>query len=89
MYLIFGASGGIGSCLAKRLAAQPGATVVLAGRDASKLEPLAAALGGNAVSVVADPCESKQVRSVGTASDLILTGLERVLTRSLRRSEAM
>jgi NADP-dependent 3-hydroxy acid dehydrogenase YdfG len=59
--VIFGASGGIGSCLAKRLAAQPGATVVLAGRDQGKLDALAASLGGGGIPLVADPLDPKQV----------------------------
>lgn len=46
MYLVFGASGGIGSALSKRLLAQPGATVLLAGRDEGKLQQLVDSLGG-------------------------------------------
>ncbi|KIZ01694.1 3-oxoacyl-[acyl-carrier-protein] reductase [Monoraphidium neglectum] len=53
-------SGGIGSCLAKRLAAKPGATVVLAGRDQGKLDALAASLGGGGIPLVADPLDAKQ-----------------------------
>ncbi|GBF96689.1 hypothetical protein Rsub_09322 [Raphidocelis subcapitata] len=63
VYLIFGAAGGIGSCLAKRLAAQPGATVVLAGRDRGRLDALQASLGGAGVPLVADPLDSKQVEA--------------------------
>lgn len=46
MYVVFGASGGIGSALSKRLLAQPGSTVVLAGRDEGKLQQLVTSLGG-------------------------------------------
>jgi NAD(P)-dependent dehydrogenase (short-subunit alcohol dehydrogenase family) len=68
VYLIFGASGGIGSCLAKRLAGQSGATVVLAGRDQAKLDELKASLAGAAAGVVpllADPLDSQQVGAFG------------------------
>ncbi len=44
LYLIIGAAGGIGAALARQLAAG-GARLVLAGRDAAKLEALAASLG--------------------------------------------
>jgi NADP-dependent 3-hydroxy acid dehydrogenase YdfG len=60
VYIVFGASGGIGSALCKRLVAQDGAKVVLAGRDLSKLEQLQQSLGGG-VPMVADPLDSKQV----------------------------
>jgi 3-oxoacyl-[acyl-carrier protein] reductase len=43
--LILGAAGGIGGALARRLAG-PGASLVLAGRDAERLEALAADTGG-------------------------------------------
>jgi NAD(P)-dependent dehydrogenase (short-subunit alcohol dehydrogenase family) len=48
LHLILGATGGIGSALAQRLAAS-GARVVLAGRDAAKLDALAASVGDAAV----------------------------------------
>jgi NADP-dependent 3-hydroxy acid dehydrogenase YdfG len=48
VYVVFGASGGIGSALSKRLLAQPGSTVVLAGRDEAKLQQLVSTLGGGA-----------------------------------------
>ena len=45
-YVVFGASGGIGSALAARLLQQPGASVLLCGRDESKLQELAERIGG-------------------------------------------
>ncbi|KAF8057770.1 fabG [Scenedesmus sp. PABB004] len=65
VYVVFGASGGIGSALSRRLLAQPGATVVLAGRDEAKLGALAASLGGG-VPLVGDPLDPKQAEAVIT-----------------------
>lgn len=48
VYLIFGASGGIGSALARRLAAR-GARLVLSGRSEGPLSDLAGELGATAV----------------------------------------
>jgi NAD(P)-dependent dehydrogenase (short-subunit alcohol dehydrogenase family) len=52
-HLIIGAAGGIGGATARRLVAG-GARVVLAGRTSASLDALAAELGPNAVSFVAD-----------------------------------
>ncbi|KXZ45274.1 hypothetical protein GPECTOR_56g370 [Gonium pectorale] len=64
VYVVFGAYGGIGAELAGRLARQPGATVVLAGRDAAKLEALRGQIGGSSAAFVADVTDSKQVEEV-------------------------
>ena len=45
-YVIFGASGGIGSALARRLVQNQGASVLLCGRDESKLKALQEKIGG-------------------------------------------
>jgi NAD(P)-dependent dehydrogenase (short-subunit alcohol dehydrogenase family) len=52
LHLIVGAAGGIGSALARRLAAA-GARLVLAGRDRARLDALAGSLGAAAVHVEA------------------------------------
>ena len=52
LHLIIGAAGGIGAALAQQLAAE-GARLVLAGRDAAKLEALATSLGTAALGTVA------------------------------------
>lgn len=62
VYVIFGATGGIGSCLARRLIAQNGASVALVGRDQAKLDALAAEIGGGST-YLADVTDSKQVRA--------------------------
>jgi 3-oxoacyl-[acyl-carrier protein] reductase len=58
--VVLGATGGIGSALARRLAAK-GNRLFLAGRDAGKLEPLAAALG--AVPHVLDARRTAEVQA--------------------------
>jgi NAD(P)-dependent dehydrogenase (short-subunit alcohol dehydrogenase family) len=58
--VVLGATGGIGSALARRLVAK-GNRLLLAGRDAGKLEPLAAALG--AVPHVLDARRTAEVQA--------------------------
>jgi NAD(P)-dependent dehydrogenase (short-subunit alcohol dehydrogenase family) len=61
LHLILGAGGGIGSALARRLAAG-GARLVLAGRDQAKLDALAADLGDAAVHAASiDATRTEQV----------------------------
>lgn len=63
VYMVFGATGGIGSALVHRLAKHEGASVVLVGRSQEKLDSLQAsvAASGGVTSLVADVTDSKQV----------------------------
>lgn len=71
-FLIFGASGGIGSQVA-RLLRERGFGVALASREKVRVEELAAQIGG--VAIEADPCEPDQaVRAVEEA----VAGLGRI-----------
>jgi NADP-dependent 3-hydroxy acid dehydrogenase YdfG len=74
---VFGASGGIGSALSKRLLAQPGATVVVAGRDEGRLQQLVSSIGGG-VPLVGDPCDPKQVRDAVAAGTSVLYAAQRL-----------
>ena len=58
--LVTGASGGIGSAVARALAGQ-GGRVALSGSNAGKLESFAAELGGERVSLVADLSDAAAV----------------------------
>ncbi len=58
--LVTGASGGLGSSIAKALAAQ-GARLALSGSNQTKLEAFAKELGGNHVTLVCDLSNSEQV----------------------------
>lgn len=68
VHLIVGGSGGIGSSLARRLA-RSGAHVVIAGRDATKLESVASEIG--VVSAVVDATD------VGAVDELVATIVSR------------
>ena len=60
--MVFGATGGIGSALCKRLSKHEGAAVVMVGRDQTKLDALKAGLTACSTStLVADVTDSKQV----------------------------
>lgn len=67
VFVILGAAGGIGSCLARRLSAS-GARLVLAGRDAAKLTPLAHELDARSCELDATSFEDVQ-RCVSEAAD--------------------
>ena len=58
--LVTGASGGLGSSIAKALAAQ-GARLALSGSNEAKLQAFAAELGGDHVTLVCDLGDSEQV----------------------------
>ena len=58
--LVTGASGGLGSAIAKALAAQ-GARLALSGSNQAKLEAFAAELGGDHVTLVCDLSNAEQV----------------------------
>lgn len=70
--LIFGASGGIGSALARRLVGQ-GTKVHLSGRDAARLEALGAAL--SAPTTLADVLVEGDIERVMAAAGEPITGL--------------
>ncbi len=59
VFVIIGASSGIGSCLARRLAGS-GARLLLAGRDQSKIEPLASELSAKPFELDATSFEDVQ-----------------------------
>ena len=61
--VIVGASGGIGSALANKLAAV-GAKLVLAARDSSRLEALAQELPGEVLTIPTDITDAQQVESL-------------------------
>src|SRR6185369_1144914 len=58
--LVTGASGGLGSAIAKALAAQ-GARLALSGSNAAKLEAFAQELGGDHVTLVCNLSNSEEV----------------------------
>ena len=66
VYVVFGASGGIGSALCHRLALQPGAKVALVGRNPDKLEGIRAQLSPTSTTSVhvADVLDSKQASEI-------------------------
>ena len=67
-YVVFGAYGGVGSALCRRLA-KKGANLLLAGRDEARLASLAAELGAQTFPV--DATNLRQVEScVKQASEL-------------------
>jgi NAD(P)-dependent dehydrogenase (short-subunit alcohol dehydrogenase family) len=71
-FIIFGGSGGIGSALARRVAAR-GDLVHLVGRNADRLSVLAAELGGTCA--VADVLDRAQVEAAVMAAGAEIAGL--------------
>jgi NAD(P)-dependent dehydrogenase (short-subunit alcohol dehydrogenase family) len=67
--LILGASGGIGSALARRLAAG-GTQVALGGRDAERLAPLAAETGGRVITLDATRPAEVEAAAAGVAEEV-------------------
>jgi NADP-dependent 3-hydroxy acid dehydrogenase YdfG len=64
--LVTGATGGIGSAIAKRIVAA-GAKVAVSGRDADKLQSLQKELGGEVQTVVADVADEQAVADAADA----------------------
>src|SRR5271168_3447960 len=70
--LLTGATGGIGQAIARALAGK-GAHVVLTGRRADVLEPLAGELGGTALAVdLSDPAATAQLAEDAGAIDILV-----------------
>lgn len=63
VYVVFGATGGIGSQLCSLLSLQPGAKVVAAGRDEAKLQALVGSLTGDVSTFVVDVLAPDQVNA--------------------------
>eukprot|EP00775_Hariotina_reticulata_P007393 gene7393-7602_t len=63
VFVVFGASGGIGSSLSKRLLGLTGSTVLLAGRDEGRLQQLQQSIGGGQP-IIGDPLHAKQAEAV-------------------------
>lgn len=66
VFVVFGATGGIGSALCHRLSKHEGAAVVMVGRDQAKLDGLRALLppATSSATLVADVTDSKSVSSM-------------------------
>lgn len=69
MYVVFGASGGIGGALSELLAAQPGVRLLLSGRNHERLQDAvgraaAAGPGAEVSSLAADPLDCMAVEGV-------------------------
>ncbi|EFN54494.1 hypothetical protein CHLNCDRAFT_135181 [Chlorella variabilis] len=76
VYVLFGATGGIGSALSVLLAAQPGAQLLLSGRDEARLQRVAAEAAG-----AGGPAEV----STAAADPLDLQAVEGVVEEAVRR----
>ena len=87
--LVTGASGGLGSSIAKALAAQ-GARLALSGSNAAKLEAFAKELGGDHVALVCNLSNSEEVdqlvpRAVEALGKLDILVNNAGVTRDTRR----
>lgn len=64
VYVVFGASGGIGSSLSQLLGAQPGAQLLLSGRDEERLQAVSSSAAAGAASVAVAPADPLDVAAV-------------------------
>ena len=91
VYLVLGASGGIGSALCRQLMSR-GARLALAARDSSRLEALAAELGGGSVHALdatsADEVQRAvdEVRAAHGRLDGVVNSVGSILLKSAHRT---
>jgi short-subunit dehydrogenase len=72
--LLTGASGGLGDAIARAIAAQRPAELLLTGRRADRLEPLAAATNGRAIQCdLGDPDEVARLAAAASGVDVLVS----------------